>query len=282
MSRKAHDSEPLMAFAQKLMDVGIGIIAGAKVEIGQEWARNPKVVALTLLSRTLGNMKGAVAMAHQNLIVEARALTRCACENLICLGGLAAHGTGFVSDLILDEAASRKRKGKLLLEHAESQNLTDVSENLRSYLAELEQKHPKAKGLNTRQIAEGSAIRQAYVWFVMLSGDATHVSATSLDRHLIRELEGDTMYLRVDVAPHPSPVEMYDTLEILCAVVLGVCVATNEVLGGTPVGLVLRSMADELDILKAEPHSADESCQDEVKRSPQSGPRQEGPICSRA
>jgi uncharacterized protein DUF5677 len=252
MTQKAADNTPLLAFAQKLMDVGIGIIAGAKVEIGQEWAGNPKVVALTLLSRTLANLKGSVAMLHQNLLVEARALTRCACENLICLGGLAARGSEFVNDLILDEAASRRRKGKLLLEHAESQNLIDVSEKLRSYLAELEQKHPKSKSFNTRQIAEGSAIRQAYVWFVMLSGDATHVSATSLNRHLIRELEGDTMYLRVNVAPDPNPIEMLDTLKILCAVVLGVCVATNEVLGGTPVGLMLRSMADELDIIKSE------------------------------
>jgi hypothetical protein len=259
MPQKAPDNTPLLAFAQKLMDVAIGIIAGAKVEIGQEWARNPKVVALTLLSRTLGNLKGAVAMVHQNLVVEARALTRCSCENLICLGGLAARGSEFVNDLILDEAASRKRRGKLLLEHAESQNLTDVSEKLRSYLADLEQNHPKPKGLNTRQIADGSAIRQAYVWFALLSGDATHVSATSLNRHLIRELEGDTMYLRVDVAPDPSPVEMHNTLEILCAVVLGVCVATNEILGGTPVGLMLRSMADELDILKVEPQAAGES-----------------------
>jgi hypothetical protein len=54
---------------------------------------------------------------------------------------------------------------------------------------------------------------------------------------------------------------MHNTLEILCAVVLGACVATNEVLGGTPVGLVLRSMADELDILKAEPQAAGESAE---------------------
>ena len=91
----------------------------------------------------------------------------------------------------------------------------------------------------------------------MLSGDATHVSATSLNRHLVREHEGDTLYLRVDVAPEPRAQEMYDTVEILCAVLLGVCVATNEVLGGTPVGVVLRSMADEFDFLKAARVSAE-------------------------
>jgi hypothetical protein len=90
----------------------------------------------------------------------------------------------------------------------------------------------------------------------MLSGDALHVSATSLNRHPVREFEGDTMYLRVDVAPEPRTEEMHDTIEILCAVLLGVCVAANDVLGGTPVGVVLRSIADELEFLKTERLSA--------------------------
>ena len=233
------------------MDVGIGIIAASKVEIGQEWARNPKVIALTLLSRSLGNLKGAVSMVHQNLIVEARSLTRLACENLICLGGLAANGTEFVKNLIEDEARSRKTKGKLLCNHAESQNLGEIADKLRAYVEEIERKYPKPKKLDMRQTAEASAVRQAYVWYTMLSADALHASATSLNRHLFREFEGETVYLRVDVAPEARPEEMYETVEILCAVVLGVCVASNEILGGTPVGVVLRSMADEFDFLKA-------------------------------
>ncbi len=251
MNTSPYKYAPLLTFAQKLMDVGIGIIAGAKVEIGREWARNPKVIALTLLSRSLGNLKGAAEMVHQNLVVEARSLTRLACENLICVGALAARGTAFVNDLVLDEEASRKRKGKLLLEHAENQNLGDVTDKLRGYVAELEKKHPKVKGLNIRQEAESSAVRQAYVWYTTLSSDALHVSATSLNRHLFHEREGNTMYLRVDVAPEPLPEEMYETVDILCVVLLGLCVTTNEILGGTPVGVVLQSMADEFDILRA-------------------------------
>jgi Family of unknown function (DUF5677) len=251
MTPKPHNYAPLLDFAQKLMDVGVGIIAGSKVEIGQEWARNPKVIALTLLSRSLGNLKDAISMVHQNLVVEARSLTRLACENLICLGGLAANGTEFVKNLVEDEALSRKKKGKLLRDHAESQDLGEITDKLRAYVEEIERKYPKPKKLDMRRTAEASAVRQAYVWYTMLSGDALHASATSLNRHLFREFEGDTVYLRVDVAPEPRPEEMYETAEILCAVVLGVCVASNDVLGGTPVGVVLRSMADELDLLKA-------------------------------
>jgi hypothetical protein len=44
---------------------------------------------------------------------------------------------------------------------------------------------------------------------------------------------------------------MYDTVEILCCVLLGVCIGTNDILGCTPAGLMLRGLADELDALKA-------------------------------
>ena len=53
-------SDVLNAYAQKLMDIGIEIISGARIKVGEKWARDPKVIALTILSRTLGNMKGAV------------------------------------------------------------------------------------------------------------------------------------------------------------------------------------------------------------------------------
>jgi hypothetical protein len=85
-----------------------------------------------------------------------------------------------------------------------------------------------------------------------LSSDAAHVTASSLNRHLVREYEGDSVFLRVDVAPSARSEEIRATLEHLCTVVLGVLVGANDVLGGTPVGVVLRSLADELDSLKTE------------------------------
>jgi hypothetical protein len=243
--------DPLFAFAQKLMDIGIGIIAGAKVEIGQEWARNPKVVTLTLLSRTLANLKGAVLMIREGLVVEARTLTRSACENVICVGGFAARGSAFVEELVDDEAASRRRRGNFILA-GNGSDIGDTARKLGRYLKELEEKRPKFRTLNLRSVADASAVRGAYLHFLQLSSDAAHVSATSLNRHLAREYEGDTIYLRVDVAPDPTAAELRQTLEWLCFLVLGVCVGANEMLGGTPIGMMLRSLAIEFDTLKAQ------------------------------
>ncbi len=247
--------DPLFAFAQKLMDTGIGIIAGARAEIGQEWARDPRVVALTLLSRTLANLKGAVLTIREGLVVEARTLTRSACENFICVGGLAALGSAFVQDLVEDEAASRRRRGNFIVAESNGIDIGDTANKLSRYLKELEGKHPKPRKINLRAVADASAVRGAYLHFLQLSADAAHVSATSLNRHLAREHEGDTVYLRVDVAPDPAEAELRQTLEWLCFLVLGVCVGTNEILGGTPIGMMLRSLAIEFDGLKTEDQS---------------------------
>ena len=54
---------------------------------------------------------------------------------------------------------------------------------------------PKAMNCNTREAANASAVREAYLWFGLLSSDATHVTAQSLNWHLVREQEGDTVHL---------------------------------------------------------------------------------------
>lgn len=243
--------EPLLVIAQKIMDAGIGIIAGAKVEIGPEWARNPKVIALALLSRTLANLKGAIGMLREGLVVEARTLTRCVCENFICVGGLAAQGSKFVADLVADEAAHRRRQGKIVLQRSDV-DLDDTGEKLRKYLDELLRRHTDARPLNLRAVADASAAKDAYLHFSVLSSDSAHVSGRSLNRHLAREVEGDTVFLRVNVAPEPDPAELLRTLGWLCSMALGVCVGANEVLGGTPVGVTLLSLSDEFQTLTGE------------------------------
>jgi hypothetical protein len=78
------------------------------------------------------------------------------------LGALAAKGTEFVKNLIEDEALSRKKKGKLLRDHAESQDLGEITDKLRAYVEELERKYPKPKKLDMRRTAEASAVRQGW------------------------------------------------------------------------------------------------------------------------
>jgi hypothetical protein len=68
------------ALAEKIYKTGLGIFATANVQITQKGFADEKVLALTLLARTLSNMKGALLLTSEKRIVEARIITRCCYE----------------------------------------------------------------------------------------------------------------------------------------------------------------------------------------------------------
>jgi hypothetical protein len=76
MSTPEH-TEKLYQFAQKLLDMSIAIIADAKIDTTELWAKDPKVLALALLSRTLTNFKGTVTLAASAITLNADIRLRC-------------------------------------------------------------------------------------------------------------------------------------------------------------------------------------------------------------
>jgi len=95
-----------IAFSERLLGVAIDTVASSKVEITELGARDPKIVALALLCRTISNFKGAMVMVREDLIIEAQTLTRCCYENLIWIAALRDRGSQFVNDMLNDEAAN--------------------------------------------------------------------------------------------------------------------------------------------------------------------------------
>lgn len=181
--------DALYLYAQKLMDFGIEVTAHAHVEIGTKWAREPKVIALTLLCRTLGNMKGAILLMQQRLLVEAQVLTRCCTENLICIGAIRQTGEVFVDELLRADAASKKRQAGLVIEtYAENEERADTVVRLSEVIKAIEASHPKAKSLNTKELSKKNPVGLSYLMFSVLSEQAVHVSVRSLGRHLGRDL----------------------------------------------------------------------------------------------
>lgn len=243
--------DALDVYAQKLMDVGIEVVAQAHVEIGAKWARDPKIVALTLLCRTLGNMKGAVSLVSQRLLVEAQVLARCCTENLICIGALRQTGDAFVDELLRADAASRKKQAGLAIEiYAEGEGQTDTVVRLSEVMKAIEATHPKAKLLNTKELSKENPVGSSYVMFSVLSERAVHVSARSLGRHLGRDLEGDKVHLRVDIAPEPTDEDLVTLLLELLGNVLGVIVGANEIVGGTKPGNELHALMEEFESIR--------------------------------
>ena len=79
-----------------------------------------------------------------------------------------------------------------------------------------------------------------------LSSDAAHPSATSLSRHVKRtKVAGDETVLTIEAVPDPSTLEVNETLEFACSALIGICVGTNQILGGLNSGKQLEPVFQE-------------------------------------
>jgi hypothetical protein len=155
-----------LIFAEKLLGVAIDVVGAADVRISAHRARDPKIIALTLLCRTITNFKGAMIMARENLIVESRTLTRCCYENLIWIGALRDRGLDFVQEMLNDETANRKALGELTFELTNRAGATineDVAQQIRTALRNLSDRFPNRKKLNVNKTAAQGPVELAYI-----------------------------------------------------------------------------------------------------------------------
>ena len=83
-----------------------------------------------------------------------------------------------------------------------------------------------------------------------LSADAAHPSAESLSRHMQRESDGSLTLVANAPTDHA---EMLQTQEFACSLMMGVIVATNQILGGLPSGKKLHEVFEQfLELRKAQ------------------------------
>jgi hypothetical protein len=68
------ESTKAIQYSEKLMSAAIDVVGAAKVELPQDLARDPKIVALTILCRSISNFRAAMLLVQQRHIVEAKAL----------------------------------------------------------------------------------------------------------------------------------------------------------------------------------------------------------------
>jgi hypothetical protein len=237
--------------AERLLGLALDIVGAAQVTLDKNWARNPKIVGLTLLSRSLTNFRAAMLLLNDRHVhvVEARVLARCIYENLIWIGALRERGMVFVKEMLDDDAANRQALGQLSLKISTLMGGDPNDESgklLRSLMKQSSEKFPDSKKLRVNEIAEKTLVRSAYVKYSRLSLEAVHCSVTALGRHLEREKVEGGYVLGVTVHPTPKPSEVLNTLVHLCRALLWTAVTANELLGFTSESDQLGPLADEL------------------------------------
>jgi hypothetical protein len=256
LPRQQHPADPelskVIEFAQRLLDASIAVVAAARFQPNQQGARDPRIIALSLLCRSISNFRAAVRLLQQEQAVEARALVRLIYENLLWLGSLRERGTEFVEEMIGDEQHNRRALAQLTLEltgkHGRDVTSPDALQ-LRDIVKSLDQQ-PNRKKLHTAKIASEGVVEVAYIEYQRFSLDSIHCSVTALGRHISRERSRNMDWLTLSVIPNSPPKEVLDTIFHACNALIGAAVGANEIVGHTSASETLASLCNEFEEIK--------------------------------
>jgi hypothetical protein len=228
--------------AKRLVKKGKAIFA-CEVDLTDErGTKDPKVIALALLARSIHNFEAALLLLEHDYVVEARTLMRCCYENLFWIASLLKKGDAFIQKMELDDLASRKKRAKSLLSWADdSPQKPTFAESLKSLSDGFASQ--KAEAIMHKQAAQEGEIQHAYIFYSELSNDAAHPSATSLSRHIT--LSDNQPVFTVNAMPITDEAEKGETIDFGCTALLGICAAAQEILEREATGEKLEALFKE-------------------------------------
>jgi hypothetical protein len=229
------------SIAKELLRAGHDIFATSNVLVTEKGYGDEKYLALTLLARTMSNLRGALLLLEHRRVIEGRIITRCCLENSYWVAGLIDEGEAFSRKMLGDDAHHRQQRGQRLIETGAPLG-DEMEAKLRAWLKANEKRFQNPTQLNPMSVAMRTDIGRSYIFYEQLSSDSCHPTIEALNRHVIPhtidEIGG------VDVEPVARDVEIAETLEYLCMGVLGVCIGVDQLLGGTRGGAQLNALAD--------------------------------------
>ncbi len=152
------------------------------------------------------------------------------------MAALIEQGDDFVKAMHQDQMRSFRSQGEFLLEDIDDEHIGDAEfvEQLRARVKEIKSRWPKASFLTPKQTVKDSVLRQSYLIYSKLSGEAAHPSILALKRHLVRFVENGEQVMGLDVNPPERGTELAETLDLACNAMIGACVAANQILGHLP------------------------------------------------
>jgi len=256
-SRQAWDD-----MARRLLAKGVALFEAADPEPTEHGQRDPTIIALALLSRSLNATHAVFLLLENDHVVEARTITRSVLENLMFAAALAKKGAAFVDELLADDVHNRQVRANALSAFFERVGgHADKKANLDAFRQQLIDDHGKPNGIKMFKAAEAGEVGDAYIAYRELSTDAAHPSATSICRHIIVPKDPDARFT-LSGPPVVEATEAADTLSLLCLGLIGMVVAVNQVLGGVEAGETLEALYADYQSLGRPSASAADGPQD--------------------
>jgi hypothetical protein len=237
-------------YSQRLLNAAIDVVGAASIQPNEQRARDPRVVALALLCRSISNFRAAMLLAQQEQVMEARAMVRLLNENLLWLGALRERGAAFVQDMIADQRHNdgviARATMKLTSKHGGDIH-SEGALTLRNIIRTLDKRAPRGKKLHADAIASQGVVELAYVDYLSFSLDALHCSIRALGRHLSSVRTENVDELTISVVPNIPPKEVLSTVLKACSALMGATVAANEQIGFTTASAALAALLNEFE-----------------------------------
>jgi hypothetical protein len=140
-----------IALADKLLRLGYEIAGSAAPEVqrNDDHKGDIRLMAVSLVARSLSNMRGTLAMILEKRIVEARVLARCILENQFWAAGFAEDPEKFRQAMISKDLNKRGSSGQMLFETGEIPD--EIEQKLRQWMRE-NKGWNKAKSIAPKQV----------------------------------------------------------------------------------------------------------------------------------
>jgi len=108
MSDPTPTVETWTAFTTSLQQPGLRIFAASEVRPTEDDKSQLQIAGLTLMARTLSNLKAALLLLREKQIVEARVIARCCYENSLWVLGLVKEGQKFKNEMLGHEMKHKR------------------------------------------------------------------------------------------------------------------------------------------------------------------------------
>ena len=112
---KVADEQKALEFADKLYGSAMNVVGAATGRIDNNGNRDPKIIGLTILCRTLSTFKAALILVRANQVMEARMLARPLYENCLWIAALRERRSKFVEEMVKDDALNQKSLGQITI-----------------------------------------------------------------------------------------------------------------------------------------------------------------------
>lgn len=231
---KIDDPEAWLAELDLILRAADALVNNVSVER----CSGAQVAALALLARSTNQVRAVSVLVRAGHVVEARVIARCLVENLFLATALKEDPAGTVKKLEADHHQSRRARGTKILKNARAFSGAQ-REQVREEIKRMEAELAKPRFLTPSDLAASTSAGEAYHVYAQLSADSAHASIDALERHVIKDPEGELSGICVE--PELASDEEAETLGWGCMAMLHIILAIRDLAGAAGANLEIEA-----------------------------------------